>query len=731
MARIILKSRYLRAGSKQHSEHLISYIAKREGVQKIDDTWKHQPATKEQKKLIDDLLRDFPEVKDSFEYADYLAKPDKGTASELISRAIDDNVDLIGKRENYVSYIAKRPRAERHGAHGLFTDADVPINLSQVAAEVANHDGNVWTHIISLRREDAARLGYDNAYAWRNLLRSQAETIAENMKIPLTDLKWYAAYHDESYHPHVHMVVYSTGKEPYLTKQGIRNLKAAFAKQIFRHDLLQVYVEQTNQRNELTGWSRDILSDIITRINSGSYDDPVVTELLLKLSRQMQNHKGKKVYGYLPQAGRNLVNAVVDELAKNPEIAALYDLWYAQRDTIIGTYQDTPEQRIPLSQNKEFKTIKNAVIQESMNILYDRITFEDSLSDPEEDTPEPAELEEAPQENAGKKKWNDPDDPLFQYRKAKLYLDKDSPIYDPVEAVRWLELSADQGYEYAQYRLGNLYLAGTEVEQNIAYGLQRAWQAEQQNNDCAQYLLGKIYLKGELVEQDLAQAEALFEKASAQGSSYAKYSLAKMHLAGQASVSDEHKAIRLLKESAERNNMWAQYLLGKFFFRGEHTEKNMAEAERLLTASALQKNSQAQYLLARLHLCEDGIPKDAEKALHWLKKSAAQKNQYAQYQLGKMLLFGKDVKRDIEAGVELLTAAAEQGNVYAARLLQSYYSGRLRSPLVGMASLRLLSQLARMFEDRLRKEDGQRAAIDRKLRRKMEEKKQLHGMKME
>ena len=731
MARIILKSRYLRAGSRQHSEHLIQYIAKREGVQKIDDTWKHQPATKEQKKLIDDLLRDFPEVKDSFEYADYLANPNKGTASELISRAIDDNVDLIGKRENYVSYIAKRPRAERHGAHGLFTDADVPINLSQVAAEVANHDGNVWTHIISLRREDAARLGYDNAYAWRNLLRSQAETIAENMKIPLTDLKWYAAYHDESYHPHVHMVVYSTGKEPYLTKQGICNLKAAFAKQIFRHDLLQVYVEQTNQRNELTGRSRDILSDIIARINSGSYDDPVVTELLLKLSRQMQDYKGKKVYGYLPQAGRNLVNAVVDELAKNPEIAALYDLWYVQRDTIIGTYQDTPEQRIPLSQNKEFKTIKNAVIQESMNILYDRITFEDSLSDPEEDTPEPAELEEAPQENAGKKKWNDPENPLFQYRKAKLYLDKDSPIYDPVEAVRWLELSADQSYEYAQYRLGKLYLAGTEVEQNIAYGLQRAWQAEQQNNDCAQYLLGKVYLKGELVEQDLTQAEALFEKASAQGNSYAKYSLAKMHLAGQASVSDEHKAIRLLKESAERSNMWAQYLLGKFSFLGEHTEKNMAEAERLLEASALHKNSQAQYLLARLYLCEDGIPKDAEKALHWLKESAAQKNQYAQYQLGKMLLFGKEAKREIEAGIELLTAAAEQGNVYAARLLQSYYSGRLRSPSVGMVSLRLLSQLARMFEDRLKKEDGQRAAIDHKLRRKIEEKKQLHGMKME
>lgn len=732
MAKIILKSRYLQTGNKLHSEHLIHYIAKRDGVQKIDDTWKHQSATKEQKKLIDELLRDFPDTKGSFEYADFLAHPSKGTASELISRAIDDNVDLIGKRENYVSYIAKRPRAQRQGSHGLFTDADVPINLSKVAEEVANHDGNVWTHILSLRREDAARLGYDNAYAWRNLLRSQAETIAENMKIPLCDLRWYAAYHDESYHPHVHMVVYSTGKEPYLTKQGIRNIKAAFAKQIFKHDLLQVYIEQTNQRNALTQKSRDLLSDIISRMNSGSYDNPVVTDLLLKLSEQMRRHKGKKVYGYLPQAGRNIVNAVVDELAKDKDIAALYDLWYEQRDAITGTYQDTPEQRIPLSQNKEFKAIKNAVIQEALNILYDRITFEEAVSEPEIFTPDEQKQEETSTESSASEKWwNDHDNPIYQYRKAKEYLDRDNPLYDPTEAVRWLEKSADQGYEYAQYRLGKLYLTGKEVEQNIEYGLYRAWQAEQQNNPYAQYLLGKTYLNGELVERDLPQAEQLFEKASDQGNSYAKYSLAKMYLAGLAAESDTQKAMRLLRESAEGGNEWAQYLLGKFCFRGEYTEKNLLEAERLLTASANQKNSQAQYLLARLYLSEDGLPKDAEKAVYWLHKSAEQENQYAQYQLGKMLLFGKDADQDIENGIALLTASAEQGNPYAARLLQSYYSGRLRNPSVGMASFRLLTQLARMFENRLRKnEDGQRMQIDRKLRRQIEEKKQLHGLKM-
>ena len=204
-----------------------------------------------------------------------------------------------------------------------------------------------------------------------------------------------------------------------------------------------------------------------------------------------------------------------------------------------------------------------------------------------------------------------------------------------------------------------------------------------------------------------------------------------MHLAGLAAQSDAYKAVRLLRESANDGNGWAQYLLGKFCFRGEHIPKDILEAERLLTASANQNNSQAQYLLAKLYLCEDGIPKDVGKARYRLWESVKQKNQYAQYQLGKMLLFGKDAEQDIQNGIALLSASAEQGNVYAARLLQSYYSGRLRNPSVGMASFRLLSQLTRIFEDRLRRnEDGQRAVIEKKLRQKIEEKKQAHGMKM-
>ena len=286
-------------------------------------------------------------------------------------------------------------------------------------SELEAHDGNVWTIIYSLRREDAARLGYDNADAWRGLLMMHAQDLAKAMKIPADHFRWYAAFHNEGHHPHIHMMVWSADpKQGYLTEKGIEKMRSQLSNDIFRDELLSLYQQKDLSYSQVRDAATEAMGRLIREMETGLCHSPIIIEQVEKLAEMLENHKGKKVYGYLPQAGRNLVNAVVDELAKNPEIAALYDLWYAQRDTIIGTYQDTPEQRIPLSQNKEFKAIKNAVIQESLNILYDRITFEDNLSNSEEDAPEPLEQEEAPQENAGKKKWNDPNDPLFQYCKV-------------------------------------------------------------------------------------------------------------------------------------------------------------------------------------------------------------------------------------------------------------------------------------------------------------------------
>ena len=367
MAKIILKCRYLKPGSAKHSLNTINYIAKRDGVDKIDDSRKHLPATREQKKLVDTLLNDFPELKNSFEYRDFLANPTKGNATEFIERAIEDNIDLAGKRKNYVGYIAMRPHVEKQGSHGLFTDDNVPIALSRVAKEVSEHEGNVWTNVVSIRREDAVRLGYDNGEAWRTLLRSNTAAMAESMKIPLEDLRWYAAFHNESYHPHVHIVAYSAGKEPYLSPQGIEMLKSALARDIFRQDLLQIYTEQTKRRDELKAEGRCTLENVVEAINHGVSHEHIAT-LLNELACELEKTSGKKVYGYLPKKVKNIVDSIVDELQRDSRIAELYELWYVQREKVLGIYNDELPQRIPLSQNREFKSVKNAVIRAAMEL---------------------------------------------------------------------------------------------------------------------------------------------------------------------------------------------------------------------------------------------------------------------------------------------------------------------------------------------------------------------------
>ncbi len=386
MARFILKWRYIRSGSPKHNQNLVKYIATREGVEKCDESWKHQPVTQEQQRLIKELIEDFPDSVQSFEYQDYISSPTKSTASEFINRTIEENVDLIGKKENYVGYIAMRPRVENQGTHGLFTQNDEVINLSEVAKTVAEHEGAVWTTILSLRREDAERLGYDNAKAWRDMLRGQANKLAKAMGIPLLDLRWYAAFHNEGSHPHLHLISYSVGKEPYMTEQGLLHFKSDFAGEIFKHDLYHIYQDQTAHRDELRRTGREKMADIVKQINNGVYENEIVTMMLQELVRELDHYKGKMVYGYMPKKAKNLIDGIVDELAKDERIADLYNLWYEQRDHIIRTYQDTMTQRIPLSQNKEFKTIKNAVIQEALNILHNRITFEDEhIDQPKED----------------------------------------------------------------------------------------------------------------------------------------------------------------------------------------------------------------------------------------------------------------------------------------------------------------------------------------------------------
>ena len=372
MPRLIFKCPYLKDGSPRAAARLgnyVRYMATREGAQRVPQDTGKLPATQKQQEMVERLLRDFPLCRGLFEYEDYAASPTRANASAFITRALEDNYDQASKKENYISYIASRPRAQRAGAHALFTGSDDPLVLSQVADAVARHHGNVWLPILSLRREDAARLGYDNAESWKNLLRSYAMEMAQAMKIPWDLFRWYAAFHDEGHHPHVHMVCYSAdGKSGYLTRDGIAQIKSGLAQRIFRQELYEIYEHQTQRRDDLIREASEVMGQLIEQMRTGTMENEKIEQLMEHLAKKLKNLSGKKQYGYLKAPLKAVVDEIVDELAKDSRVAAAYDLWYGLREEVLRTYKDDLAERLPLSQQKEFKRIKNIMIGEAVRL---------------------------------------------------------------------------------------------------------------------------------------------------------------------------------------------------------------------------------------------------------------------------------------------------------------------------------------------------------------------------
>lgn len=726
MAKIILKSPYLKPNAKVHIENYIRYIATRDGAEPAKNSTNTIPAFKTQKKLVDKLVKIYPDSKELFEYEDYLSHPTRENADELIMRIAEMHSELFGDREKYVKYIAERPRVEVISSHGLFTDEGVPIILSDVAKEAAESESNIWTHIISLRREDAERLGYNCADEWMNLIRANRNMIARNMKIAPENFRWYAAFHNESHHPHVHMIAYSTNpNEAYLTKNGIREIKSTLAKQIFRQDLISIYEKQTEYRDELKANSREVIEKIISKINSDVYDNPKLEEILLNLADRLSKTSGKKVYGYLETDVKAIIDSIVDEFAADERISTLYDLWYEQRESVIKTYTDELPERVSLSQNKEFKSIKNAVTQEAMNIVFDRIFVEDDEivnEQPESDSEPSDEETEAPLSDEEKISL------MWQYyQKAKELLDKDSVNRNPNKAVDFLIESSKLGCGVAKYLLGKIFLQGNDVSKNVDYALRWLEESVSEDNEFAEYLLGKAYLKGEDIEQDLYRAEDLLKKSSAQENKYAKYTLGKAYLDDEMFMQNIPEAIKLITESTDKNFAPAQYLLGKLLYKGEIMPQDLEKAIECLEKAAIQKNSYAAYLAGKIRLTENTV-KDIPKAIYNFEIAAENGSDFAEYMLGKMYLYGKEVECDYDRAIVYLTASAEHGNQYAQQLLHSIKANRNWSATLG--SLRLLSQISRIIQNRLDEErKGKANSIDRKLRRKIEEKKQAHGLR--
>lgn len=374
LSQIIVTSRFLKAGTaktKSQRRNYTKYIATRETVE-VREQKKYDlnaATTKKQKKLLDELLSDFPEAKRYLEYEDYKNNPTAENASELISTIIERNADVIGNRQNFVGYMAMRPGAEKRGAHGLFNESDEPIVLDRAANEVANHPGNVWSHVVSLRREDAIRLGYDNSERWRELVMRHIADIAEQTKIPLCNLKWYAAFHDTTHHPHIHLLVYSKNpKQGFLTKQGIDKIRSIFANDIFHDDLQSIYMEQTIRRDELKMESKKYVDELAAKIQSSEFCDSELENLVITLKNQLENTKGKKVYGYLNPEVKKTVDEIFRILSQEKNIPELYEKWCELERQKYKIYTQKEKEFPPLWENKVFQPVRNMIIQQVLNM---------------------------------------------------------------------------------------------------------------------------------------------------------------------------------------------------------------------------------------------------------------------------------------------------------------------------------------------------------------------------
>lgn len=719
MARLVTKFKYLKPNRKQSKGGYAKYIATREGVEKIDESFRLSPATVNQAKLIQKLVKDFPDVKEMHEYRDYLAKPNVGNATDFISRAIEDNIHAAAGRKTYADYIATRPRAERIGTHGLFTDDGVEVKLDKVSEELDRYNGNVWTVILSLRREDAERLGFGEGKRWRELLRSEAPELAENFKIPLENLKWYAAFHNESHHPHVHLIVYSKlENEGYLTEKGVQNLRSVFARDIFAQDLVSVYEKQTQHRDELKKESGERIAELLRQIEEGGCDSPVLEGKLLQLAGRLSKTKGKKVYGYLKADVKALVRSIVDELEKDERITELYALWYERREEVIRTYTETLPPRVPLSENDAFKSVRNAVIQAAMGVVCSTMSGIEVAKDDI--------LAEEPTYTEVEKKYRADHKTTWElYYWAKDLLDYDNENYSPHKAAWLMEACAKRGNTVAKYRLGKMYLEGDAIEKDSTAAIRWLTEAAEESNAYAEYLLGKTYLKGEDIEQDIVKAEEYLRRSAGRGNKYAAYTLGKVLSDGDVLPQNIPEAVRYLKQAAENDFMPARYVLGKLYYKGEVVEQDLKEALRYLE-SAAGENPNAAYLAGKICLTEE--EKNIEKALRYFQIAAADGNSYAEYQLGKLYLFETGIRDETQA-VWWLKLSAEHGNVYSQKLLQ--HMSDERRFYAAANSVWLLGHIAKILQSNIEGEYGGLSRIDKKQRREIMRKKQAQGLKQE
>ena len=363
-AKIIVTSRYMRNSPKRSATNLVKYMGTRESVERVAQGIDHSPATVRQQRLVQDIIKFDQAAKDYGEYQDYERSPTKSNASEFIDAFIERNADRIGELDKLVSYMAERPGVEKLGIHGLFSQTDDKIDLDSVAEEVGQHKGIIWTHVISLHREDAERLGYNKAEVWRELVRRNVTELAEAQKIDISNLEWYGAFHNTTHHPHMHLLVYSKdAKQGWLTKNGIAELRSTLGNDIFHMEQYKLFNMETDLRNRLKKENREEIEKLIAKIRDSYAPTSEIEMLFLKLVSQLKTCKGRKQYGYLPKEVKDTVNRIVAELAKDDDIAKLNSEWNKINREKLSLYHEKKKPDIPLEDNPEFRSIKNVIVR--------------------------------------------------------------------------------------------------------------------------------------------------------------------------------------------------------------------------------------------------------------------------------------------------------------------------------------------------------------------------------
>lgn len=592
--------------------------------------------------MLRDLLSDFPEAKRYLEYEDYTANPTVENASELISTIIERNADVIGNRQNFVGYMAMRPGVQKRGSHGLFNEKDEPIILDRVANEIANHKGNVWSHVISLRREDAIRLGYDNSEAWRQLVMRHISDIAKNQKISLCNLKWYAAFHDTTHHPHIHLLVYSENtKEGFLTNEGINKIRSAFANDIFKDDLQSIYQEQTLSRDELKAVSKTEFESVVRKIQQSDFENPQLENLIRKLYSQLQNVKGKKVYGYLPQEVKETVNSIFSELANDDNIRQLYEKWCSLESLKYKTYTQKEKELPPLVDNKVFQPVRNMIIRTVLDMNYPVI-------DVEIEEPEPTEqfanddfyvdillkFDESEQSENDKVTFSDNDEPTAE---DFIWSNENEVTVD-------IEDYEPQSKYYLKW--STAYKEACKIIYNKQSKLEDFQKAEQlllnesrSGNVLAIQDLGKLYSTDKLGEKDEKKSFSFYEEAF-QGF---------MEIEPDSDFMFPYEPKfdgQIMKPVNMRSYVW--YRIGKMHCYGLGTEQDYAQSFEWFLKSAHEGNKFAQYSLANLYYYGNGVEKDLSQAFWWYRKSSEQGQPYAPYAVAQMYDKGEYVSQSEE-----------------------------------------------------------------------------------